>query len=513
MKTHKKWIYLSFCIMGIFTTSCTDNQNIPDDQPIRYSEGTVLNVKQTRYKVKQTDPIWTTTESRIVDYRTIPQIPKVNAWGGRTDKVASVLVGTDGFFRLGKINDRWVFVDPDNGSNIIHGTQNVAPATTTQFANRFSSNEDWAKETSALLKDIHINCIDYGGVRPAPMPETMAEMLLRPEEGVKNAFNVQLSMLRSYMWDKSRSLPWVFDDTNTKHNRLNLIFEPTYEQYLDSEVARICDIFKDDVHLLGYQLDNELGFRGWDDRFGAHGILLNEFLALPVEAYAQQYAEAFVTEFSLNRNDILSVNQAADIEKKGLRKAFDEFRSRVAEKYYEMYHNAIKKYDPNHLILGSRLHSFGMYDKETLVACAKYCDLITINYYQEWTPNAEYMNNIRTWTGDTPFFITEFYTKGADANYEGVTYNNLTGGGWVVPSQIDRSYFYQNFCLALLEAKNCVGWTHFAYNDVFSSVTESNGNRGIVSAQYYPYPAFVDGIRLINRNVYALTDYLDGKNN
>lgn len=503
--------WFSLLLVGAIALSCKDDLNIASDQPIISTDALIIDVKNSTYKEKQDNSTWTPVYARVINFASNPPTPPINAWGGRTDKKATAMKGADGFFRLGKIGNRWVFIDPDNGTNIIHGTQNVNPVNTIEFSSRFATNEDWALETSTLMKNIHINCIDYGGVRPAAIPLDMAELLLRPSPEVKNAYNVQLSMLRSYMWDNSRTLAWAYDDTNPHHNRLNLIFEPSYEEYLDREVQRICDIFRDDIHLLGYQLDNELGFRGWDDRFGGHGILLNHFLSLPSESYARQYAEVFVDEFKLNRADILSVSQAAHIEAKGLRQAFDEFRSRVAEKYYKMYHDAIKKYDSNHLILGSRLHSLGMYDKETLVACAKYNDVITINYYQTWQPDPLYMNNIRNWTNDTPFFITEFYTKGADANFSGVPYNNKTGGGWIVPSQIDRSYFYQNFCIGLLEAQNCVGWTHFAYNDVFTSTTADNGNRGIVSAQYHPYPAFVDGMSRLNRNVYVLSDYFDNR--
>lgn len=510
IKNISKWS--SFIMIGFMILSCTDDHNIGPDQPIKTTDQMAILLESSSYKVKSGDPAWIASQSRILDPLCIPAIPATNAWGGRTDRVASVVKGTEGFFRLGKLGDRWVFVDPDNGANIIHGTQNVAPSTSSNFTNRFPSESEWAEETADLLKKTYINCIDNGAVRPDRMviPENLRGALLNPEEGIKNAYNVQLSMLRSFVWDKSKSLSWSYDDSSNDHNRLNLIFEDEYKTYLESEVQRICDIFRDDVHLLGYQLDNELGFRGWDDRFGAHGILLNKFLSLPTQAKAQQYAEEFVSELGLNRNDVLAVSQTAHIEAKGLTEAFAEFRSRVAQKYYKMYYEAIKKYDTNHLILGSRIHSLGMYDKETLTACAQYCDVITINYYQAWTPDPDYMNNIRKWTNDTPFFITEFYVKGADANYDGTLYNNESGGGWVVPTQIERSHFYQNFCIGLLEAKNCIGWTYFAYNDVFTSTSEPNGNRGLVSAKYYPYPSFIDGVSRINRNIYVLADYFDG---
>ena len=83
------------------------------------------------------------------------------------------------------------------------------------------------------------------------------------------------------MWDDARNLPWTYDDTDRDMNRLNLIFEERYETYLDEKTREICAQVADDPYMLGYQLDNELGFRGWDYRYGNQDVLLHKFLALP----------------------------------------------------------------------------------------------------------------------------------------------------------------------------------------------------------------------------------------
>jgi hypothetical protein len=52
-----------------------------------------------------------------------------------------------------------------------------------------------------------------------------------------------------------------------------------------------------------------------------------------------------------------------------------------------------------------------------------------------------------------PFLVTEWYVKAEDAGFK-----NTTVAGWIVPTQRDRAAFYQNFVLALLESRACVGW-------------------------------------------------------
>jgi len=57
-----------------------------------------------------------------------------------------------------------------------------------------------------------------------------------------------------------------------------------------------------------------------------------------------------------------------------------------------------------------------------------------------------------------PVVVTEWYAKGMDSGMA-----NTTGAGWLVRTQADRGWFYQNFVLALMESKVCVGWHWFKY--------------------------------------------------
>lgn len=366
------------------TAGCATEYDIESDHKKDFTERLVLETRTGQYKEKPGDTEWTETTSRIVSGSCRPEVPALTAWGGRKDLTATDIEGTDGYFRLGRVGRRWVFVDPEGGVNIIRGTQNVAYPE----SSRFASADDWAAETAELLLAYGFNHADFTGVRPQYQLNARNERILNPAEGRKNSHSVALNMLRSFMWDDARNLPWTYDDTDRDMNRLNLIFEERYETYLDEKTREICAQVADDPYMLGYQLDNELGFRGWDYRYGNQDVLLHKFLALPDAAAARRYAEAFVVEKGLNRSEVMTVTKSADVVRLGLSDAYDEFRSRVAEKYYKQYHDVIRKYDRNHLIFGSRLHSNGKYDRQTLQACAKYCDVVTINYYGVWTPEA-----------------------------------------------------------------------------------------------------------------------------
>ena len=109
----------------------------------------------------------------------------------------------------------------------------------------------------------------------------------------------------------------------------------------------------------------------------------------------------------------------------------------------------MRRYDAQHLILGTRLHDWSKYNKVVVEACARYCDVVSLNYYARWQPEPEFMANLSAWCGNKPFLVSEFYTKADDATYNGQKYDNTEGGGWLVRTQKNRGEFYQNFCIRL----------------------------------------------------------------
>jgi len=91
---------------------------------------------------------------------------------------------------------------------------------------------------------------------------------------------------------------------------------------------------------------------------------------------------------------------------------------------------------------------------------------------------------------------------------------NKTGAGWLVKTQTDRGIHYQNFCMELLKAPNCVGWHWFRYQDndpTDPSADESNrdSNKGLVSFRYNPYLPLLEKMKMLNLNKYELIKYFE----
>src|SRR6201999_255202 len=87
----------------------------------------------------------------------------------------------------------------------------------------------------------------------------------------------------------------------------------------------------------------------------------------------------------------------------------DQFTYLLAERYYQLVHDAIRRYDANHLILGDRY--LGWYVPAVARAARKYVDVISTNDAADWQDG-----NISHFFLDTlyrltqkPILITEYY--------------------------------------------------------------------------------------------------------
>ena len=160
------------------------------------------------------------------------------------------------------------------------------------------------------------------------------------------------------------------------------------------------------------------------------------------------------------------------------------------------------------MYIGSRLHSTAKKNAYLFAAADPYVDIMSINYYGYWQPDQSHMAEWAAWS-KKPFFITEFYTKAEDA---GMT--NMSGAGWLVKTQTDRGIHYQNFCLELLKAKNCVGWHWFRYqdndpSDKTADASNSDSNKGIVNTSYDVYEKLADKMKQLNTNAFSIIKYWD----
>ncbi len=443
---------------------------------------TPVQVEAKKWVKGDNNQPWQFFDTRIVDNLSnfkYTKPDKVNKYGSSTAQRTKAT----GFFRAEKVGDRWWIIDPEGYYNIqmiINGfRKGTSERNNKSFDALYKSDEDWVKKSAKAFDKYGLNGTGSWST------DALIQKYNGSSAKHKLSYSINLRFMAAY--GKKRGGTYQLPGNIGFPNQTVFVFDKEFQTFCDSVAKAEISNLKNDPNLFGYFSDNELPF----------GVKnLEGYLTLnnPNDP-GRLAAEKWLKEKAV------SIESITDKER-------NEFAGFVAEKYFKTVSEAIRKADPNHLYLGSRLHGGAKFVPEIMKAAGKFCDVVSINYYGVWTPVAEHMSNWGKWA-NKPFIITEFYTKAMDSGLA-----NTTGAGYTVHTQKDRGMAYQDFCLALLESKNCVGWHYFKYQDndpTAKGVDPSNidSNKGIVNNDYKFYDDLVDGMKQLNRQVYSLIQYFD----
>jgi hypothetical protein len=422
-------------------------------------------------KRKPSDKAWKPQPTRLVSDVTgfKPSEPTHSPYGGRTDRKAKAT----GFFHAEQVNGRWWLVDPEGCLMLSVGCCSVSLNRTENgraaLQKKFGSEERWADATLELLAANGFNtlaCWSDAKRLPAGKP--------------KMAYTVILNFMSSY--GKKRGGTYQKPGHTGYPNDCIFALDPEFPSFCEKHAREHLAPLKDDPWLLGIFSDNEMPFPA---------NALDKFLALPAGDAGRQAAESWLAA-------------------RGGKKDNAAFLEHLAEAYFRAVHAAIRKVDPNHMYFGPRFHGSDRTKPELWRAAGRYLDVVSMNYYGAWTPDAESLSNWVKWSGK-PFMITEWYAKGADSGFA-----NTSGAGWLVKTQKDRGAFYQNFTLGLLKHPGCVGWHWFKYmdndtTDKRADPSNVDSNKGIVTNVYEPYKELLSAMKELNQNVYGLADHFGRK--
>jgi hypothetical protein len=263
------------------------------------------------------------------------------------------------------------------------------------------------------------------------------------------------------------------------------VFHPGFEEYCDKFAAEHCAPNRDDRWLLGYFTDNELA---WWGRGGSATGLFDCAVQLPPESYARQAAEAFAGEHGVKPGQ-----PVPDSVKHG-------FLKLAAEKYFSITTAAIRRHDPNHLLLGARFAGLHGADPSVWEIAGKYNDMLTFNCYP-WVDLDRNVVMTRRGSGGErlvdafrrqyeygkkPFFITEWSFIALDSGLP-----CTTGAGQRFYTQTERTEAASLMARTLMSMPNVVGYIYFMWVDEppegISALYPEDSNYGLVNERGEPY--------------------------
>ncbi len=390
----------------------------------------------------------------------------------------------DGFFRVEQRSGVWWFITPDgepffsNGVNVITEGQirkNYNPKKPEYAAFRFYPTTDaWMNETLKRLKDWNFNTV--GGWSSREL-----------ERGGAMPYTKVLHL------GGSKFAPW------------GDMFGAEVAARIDAEAKREIGNLKTDKNLIGYFSDNELGW--WDDT--VFWYFLNQpaanktrrvLMKLLREHYSNKFAE-LRKDFDTGRaRDFAALELDADLTLKPEGRGadvIDKFIFIVAERYYKLAFESIRRYDPNHLILGDRYPSW--YSQSVARASIPYVDVVSTNYMADWTDgniSKFYLDSLHRIT-NKPIIITEYYMS-ATENRSGN--KNSSAGFPVVQTQKQRAASFRRNLNSFAELPYVIGahWFQFMDEPPFGRSDGEDYNMGLVDINDRPYEELIAAAKSLN---------------
>jgi hypothetical protein len=173
-----------------------------------------------------------------------------------------------------------------------------------------------------------------------------------------------------------------------------------------------------------------------------------------------------------------------------------EFVVTAFEHYLTTICAAVKKYDPNHLILGIR---FGGKPADDVLRLGRIFDVCSINVY-EYEPTKQVDRAYRL--SGRPILIGEFHI--------GVPENGLGAGLVQAMNQTERGIGYRYFVEQAASLDGFIGAHWFAWQDegVTGRMDGENYNLGFVDVTNRPYPELVEAAKATHKR---LLDVHSGK--
>ena len=426
----------------------------------------------------------------------------------RTICLLLVLVGISGFaaadfYRVEKGSDGWAAVDASGRSELLLGVDQVRwdgmPCERMGWrrpyeehnAAHYGSRREWEDETLARLKSWGFNMLG-----------ACCDDSLR-HRGLAHA--IFLNMSEGFCTgDEDR---WISEYKGVPNTAMPNVFHPDYAAYCDAAAREMCEASRNDVDLLGYYIDNELVWQG--KRGAAKETGLFDTVREKREDHS---ARRKLMEFLRERgiDGWVSFDALPFARQKELKAAFLDL---AAERYFRVTTEAIRRHDPNHLVLGCRFAGLDGAPVALWKAAGRFCDVITFNCY----PWADIDRNVvldakggvslvsrladvYALTGK-PLLVTEWSFPALDTGRP-----CLNGAGQRFKTQAERVEASALFARTLLSLPYVLGYSYFMWIDQPALGTNGekpeDSNYGLVSEDGVPYAGLTEMFARLHKEVH-----------
>lgn len=413
-----------------------------------------------------------------------------------------------GHFRTEKVDGKWWLVDPDGNLFWSHGV------TTTNFyqgITKLSQRENYFEDLPGTGDPEAAFYSQSGGdssfnffgsnlyKKYGPQWKDMATLKIprRIKSWGLNCFGAWADP-QIYLYNSVR-IPYTIATTSGTGKFPN-VYDPAFRSSVAVALSKLDSRVKTDPYFIGIFIDNELNFSNLT------GTIMSYASDNPSKLAFIEFLKAkYITIQSLNTSwntSYASFNYIASLTSlpSGASADKNAFDIKVAEQYFRVCSEEVKKYSQYALYLGSRMdfHFYPDYDiskTDIIRAAAQYCDIVSFNRYRFSIKELILPYNI-----DKPVIIGEFHFGALDRGlpYAGMRY---------VADQEQRADAYYGFVKEALENPQVVGTHWFQFNDMpytGRNLNGANAQVGFVDICDNPYPETVEAARKIGSQMYEI---------
>ena len=427
---------------------------------------------------------------RFGGWKTGPQLAATGGWG---------TVKRDG---------KWWIVDPDGHLFWSHGPNSVGIESA---GTRVTSRENFFQ----TLPPRDLKGVYYQNDKPdSPLDVNFVAWNMERQYGANwEQINRDLTHRRLHSWGMNTIGNWsnakIQEMDKTPFTASLWPWSPTFDGdsnwdvYNPDFVANFSNSIKDgvakyanDPWCIGFFMHNEMAWPG-----SALGFMSNVIKADPSVFTKRE----FVAKLREKMPDIADFNQATGQQfadwnaVTANRKGFDLSGVRIeAEAFYEGYGDlyfktcadALHKYAPGKLYLGSRMH---VSNPISVRSAGKYCDVLSFNLYRSD------VSGFRPDNVDKPVIASEFHFGALDRGTFGTGLQSAS-------DQNDRADKYRFYVEGALQNPNIVGAHWFAYSPqaITGRADGENYEDGLFDNTNNPYPELRAAVRDVGTRMYQI---------
>jgi hypothetical protein len=391
-------------------------------------------------------------------------------------------VKATGYFRTEKVDGRWWFIDPEGYLFLSVGVDCVNPGGGGN-ARDVDKRQNMYKELPP--QDLFGNNRRNNG-RNNSVSFGQWNLYRRFGENYRTKAN-EMVIKRMDKWGLNTIANWSSGDIyglNQKSFTLQL-----NGLAFDGELMGLSDVYVD-----GFEKQMENSLQEFVSRYKDNPWLLGYFIG---NEPAWMYQESRLCDLILNGKDRPIKTALKEFLKKGdspeNRKAFiyETFNTLL-----QIVKTSVKKYDPNHLILGIRFGDIGGIDENLLGICKNAFDVLSFNCYS-LNPDKKMMDRILR-VIDLPMVIGEYHFGTVD--------RGMAQSLWQVNSEKERGVAYRYYTETAYSHPGLIGTAYFQWcdQDLTGRFDGENYNCGLIDVTDRPYKYQVEAMMETAKQLFAV---------